>query len=64
MARAPASFRQADVTRAVRGVTAAGVTVGRVEVEPGKIIVHAAQPDAAVAPKSPLDDWRAARDSR
>lgn len=62
MARTPPPFRQADVTRAVRGVTAAGVVVGRVEFEPGKIVVHAAQPEATLAPTSPLDEWRARRD--
>ena len=64
MARAPTTVRQADVKRAVAGARAAGLTVGRVEVEAGKIIVHTVQPDAAEAPKSPLDEWRAVRDSR
>ncbi|OYY70351.1 hypothetical protein [Sphingomonas sp. 28-63-12] len=42
MATRPASFRQSDLTRAVKGVAAAGVRVGRVEIDPnGKIIVMA-----------------------
>jgi hypothetical protein len=40
MTRGPNSFKQGDVTRAVRAVRAAGVPVVRVEVErDGKIVV-------------------------
>jgi hypothetical protein len=46
MARAPSTFRQADVTKAVKGVRAAGVDIVRVEVaRDGRIvIVTEAQP--------------------
>jgi hypothetical protein len=42
MTRAPARFRQQDVTKAVKAVTAAGVGIARVEIDKaGKITIIA-----------------------
>jgi hypothetical protein len=52
MARAPSTFRQQDVTRAVKAVAAAGVDILRVEVtKDGKIAIVAAK-----APPAAQDD--------
>ena len=43
--RRPCVFRQRDVTRAVKAVAAAGVTVAKVEVDKdGKIVVVVGEP--------------------
>lgn len=45
-----ARFRQADLTRAVRGVAAAGIAVGRVEIDTnGKIVILAAAGETPTA---------------
>ena len=50
------TFRKIDITRAVQAVTAGGITVGRVEIENGKIVVVCAS-EAAPADTNPLDNW-------
>jgi hypothetical protein len=44
MARAPSTFRQQDVTRAVKAVSAAGVHIARIEIDKaGKIVIITAE---------------------
>jgi hypothetical protein len=54
MARGPCTFRQQDVTRAVRAVAAAGVEIYRVEIgRDGRIVVVTQKP--APDPQNDLD---------
>ena len=56
-------FKQADLTRAVKGSIAGGLTVVRTEIEPGgKIVLFHSEADATAA--TPFDAWRAARNAR
>lgn len=50
----PVRFTQADLRRAVAGATAAGVLVGRIEIEPnGKIVIL----PATLKPAHDNDEW-------
>jgi len=45
MSRAPSTFRQQDVTKAIKAVAAAGVHIARVEIDQtGKIVIIAKDP--------------------
>jgi hypothetical protein len=49
MTRAPSTFRQQDVTRAVKAVTRAGVNIGRIEVaKDGRIVIIPAAEGAQI----------------
>jgi hypothetical protein len=49
MARAPSTFRQADVTKAVKAVRSAGVDIVRVELtKDGKIVIVTGEAQPAV----------------
>ena len=56
--RGPAAFKKTDVTRATRGVLAAGLNVARVEInKAGVIVVVPGKPKGAES--EPLDMWMA-----
>ncbi|WP_075289899.1 hypothetical protein [Pararhizobium arenae] len=50
-------FKEADVMRAVRGATKAGMTIGSVEIDPktGRIVIAA--PGAVESEGAALDKW-------
>jgi hypothetical protein len=55
MSRAPSTFRQQDVTRAVKAVRCAGVDIVRVEIaKDGRIIIVTA---ADTEPKAEANEW-------
>jgi hypothetical protein len=58
MARGPATFKQADLTRALRGTVAAGVEVARIEIDArtGSIVILT--PRAARTPVNAYDAWK------
>jgi hypothetical protein len=67
MSRAPSTFRQQDVTRAVKAVVAAGVDIARVEIDGGgKIVIVAGKPSETTSPQDDLDrelqEWEAEHD--
>jgi hypothetical protein len=64
MTRRAATVTQAEITRVVKAVQAAGVVVGRIEVDAnGKIIVTSAPPGAAMPPADEFEAWEAKRAS-
>jgi len=58
MARAPSTFRQQDVTRAVKAVAAAGVHIARVEIDKaGKIVIITTGPADQPAQGAEVNEW-------
>jgi hypothetical protein len=58
MARGPCTFKQQDVTRALRAIAAAGVDVQRVEIDRnGKIIVVTGKPQELCAEMPEANEW-------
>ncbi len=59
MARGNCTFKQTDVTRALRATVAAGIEVQRIEIENGKIVVVVAKnenSDQSTGGNNPWDD--------
>ena len=58
MARAPSTFRQQDVTRAVKAVSAAGVHIARIEIDKsGKIVIITADPTEQPGEHMEANEW-------
>jgi hypothetical protein len=55
MSRAPSTFRQQDVTRAVKAVAAAGVGIARVEIDKAGKITIIALNDAVT--RTAVNEW-------
>ena len=54
MSRAPSTFRQSDVTRAIKAAVAAGVEIQRVEIDPnGRIVIVT----ATEAERREVNEW-------
>lgn len=64
MAGKRATFTQADLTRAVKAVRAAGLDVARVEIDTTGKIVLVQREETISGQASALDQWRAKRDAR
>jgi hypothetical protein len=58
MTRRPSSFRQQDVTRAVKAVVTAGLRVSGVKIDPQGAI-EIVTGDERVQDSNPLDTWMA-----
>ncbi len=64
MSRSPSTFRQADLTRAIKAARNAGVEVARAEIaKDGKIIIvigetGGASADIELTPDDELERWR------
>jgi hypothetical protein len=65
VARGPCTFRQLDVTRALRGAVAAGIQVQRIEIDKeGKIVVIAGKvPESARDSEDKRNEWDDANDT-
>jgi hypothetical protein len=58
MSRGPQSFKQGDVTKAIKAAVKSGVSGWRVEIIEGRIIIHAScEQDATVAGEPALGEW-------
>ena len=57
MARAPSTFRQQDVTRALKAAAAAGLQVAKIDVQTGKIEIVNGKPEAQDPSGEGRNEW-------
>jgi hypothetical protein len=58
MSRGQQTFKQSDVTKAIRATVKAGIAVNRVEIDKdGKIIIVTTAEDAATGQKAEKNEW-------
>ena len=62
MARRACTFRQQDVTRAIKATMAAGVEVQRVEIDGGKIVIVPGKPQSELVVNATSRDKALSRD--
>jgi hypothetical protein len=56
--------RQADISRAVKGVRAAGVFVSQIEIGPeGRIVITSGEPQGS-PPRDEFENWKESRSAR
>ena len=58
MANRPAQIRKSEIERIVKGVIATGLSITRIDVEGGKIVIYTNEGEANQ--ESPLEAWRRA----
>lgn len=56
MANRPAQIRKSEIERIVKGVIASGLSITRIDVEGGKIVIYTNEGEANQ--ESPLEAWR------
>lgn len=64
MAKRPATFKQTELTRAAKGVKAAGLPVVRTLVLPDGTFIFDHRTEVTSEPATPFDEWKAKRDAR
>lgn len=57
------SVTQAAIARALKGAQAAGIKIGRFEVEGGKVVIYSSN-DIRPEPATDFDAWKVKRDAR